>query len=883
MEPGTQLGPYEILEPLGKGGMGEVYRARDTKLDRDVALKLLPEDFAAEPERLARFEREAKTLATLNHQHIAQVYGLEQAETAVIVMELVEGQDLGQRLEAGPIPVEEALIIARRLAEGLEAAHDKGIVHRDLKPANVRVRPDGTVKVLDFGLAKAILGDHESPTVGPGVSASPTMLAPTQAGIILGTAGYMSPEQARGKPVDKRTDIWAFGVVLYEMLTGRRAFEGETVSDVIAAVLTAETDLAELPASTPAGVSRLLDRCLERDPGQRLRDIGEARIAIDRALSGEPIEATDSGDVAAAPAAGPLPAMAGVPLWIATVVVTAAAAGLGGWHLARSGAEQPALKLGFAVEGLDEVAPVSSPDGRNVAFSARGRIQVRDIHRAEPRELPATEGAMQLFWAPDGRAIGYMTAQEVYRVDIDGGSPTVIVRLPEGTVAGVGGDWGADDQIVFTRGNTGFYRVSARGGDPELFLEPPGITAGDHFHAPSIMPDGELVFVVHPRTGRPDTIAVSSSGRTEYETILRLAGRRISRPSYSPTGHIVFHRAPTVPGVWAVPYSLDERRTTGEPFIVVPDGGIPSVSTNGVLTHSPASGPVGSSVVLVDRGGRLVESFSEPQVGLTYPTLSPDGNRVIWSSVVGERRDLWVYDRERGAASRMTTGAAEEFEVAWFADGERIAFQHNAGTPEVVVTASDGSGELLSVATYATEPTVSPDGEYVAYRALEIGGDAGDSISYVAADGTGEPVKLVEAPGEQQGPEFSPDGRYLAYVSNETGANQVYLTAFPGGEDRWQASVDGGLEPHFNAAGTVLFYANGADIWEVPIDLSGRAPRMGAPQRAVAGAALELAPNNGFDVDAEGETFVSVRQQLGRAGMSAVDLIFNWFEDFREK
>ncbi len=884
---GKTFGHYEVIDSLGAGGMGEVYRARDIKLDRDVAMKVLPEDFAADAERLARFEREAKLLASLNHANIAGIYGFEDIDgVRFTAMELVEGETLEERmLQAGGLEVDEVLDIARQMATALEAAHENGVVHRDLKPANVKITPEGNLKVLDFGLAKAFLDDGSPSEMSPDLSRSPTMMQATGVGMILGTAAYMSPEQARGKPVDKRADIWSFGIVVFEMLTGRQPFRGETLSDTLADVLRGDLDWDSLHADTPAGVRSLLQRCLERDPNQRLRDIGEARIAIDRALKGEGEESDDPGDevAVAAPAASSAPAaMPGTPLLLVIVVVTAIIAGFAGWSLAPSGGDPTSLKLGFAVEGLDEVSPVISPDGRMVVFSAQGRLWVRDISRAEPRELPGTEGALQLFWSPDGTAVGYMSAQDVYRVDLEGGSPTEVVRLPEASVAGVGGDWGPNDRIVFTRGNTGFYRVSARGGDPELILEPPGVTAGDHFHAPSFLPDGEMVFVVHPGSGAPDTIAVSSSEGAAYETVLRLDGQRISRPAYSPTGHIVFHRAPTLPGVWAVPFSLDEHRTTGEPFLVVPNGGIPSVSSSGVLSHSPNMGPVGSRPVIVNRAGEIVAALSDTQIGLTHPTLSPDGTQVIWSSVVSERRDLWIYDFERESGSPLTTGPEAEFEPAWFPDGERLAFQRNAGTPEVVIAASDGSGEPRSLAMGATRPAVSPDGKHVAFDVTEIGDTGADSISYVSLDGPAEPVKLVEAPGDQDSPEFSPDGGYLAYNSDESGGNQVYLTRFPDGNGRWQVSVDGGVNPRFNATGTVLVFSNGADIWEVPIDLTGRAPQMGAPQRVIAGAPLQLAPNNGFDVDAEGEIFVVVQQQLGRAGVSAVDLIFNWFEDFRE-
>ncbi len=882
---GKTLGHYEVIEALGAGGMGEVYRARDTTLDRDVAMKVLPEDFAADADRLARFEREAKLLASLNHPNIAGIYGFEDIDgVRFTAMELVEGETLQDRMaRPGGIEVDEVLDIGKQIATALEAAHDSGVVHRDLKPANVKITPEGIVKVLDFGLAKAYLADGTPSEISPDLSRSPTMMEATRAGMILGTAAYMSPEQARGKQVDKRADIWSFGIVLFEMLSGEQPFRGETLSDTLADVLRGDLDWDSLNTDTPAGVRRLLLRCLERDPTQRLRDIGEARIAIDRALQGQDEVAQESDAAAAAPAASPAPAgMLGAPMWLVIVAATALVAGLAGWSLRPSADEAAALKLGFAVAGLDEVAPVISPDGRSVVFSAEGRLWVRDVTRAEPRELPGTNGALQLFWSPDSTAVGYLTAQQVFRVNIDGGSPTEVARLPEANVAGAGGDWGPNDRIVFTRGNTGFYRVSARGGDPELFLEPPGVTGGDHFHEPSFLPDGEMIFVVHPGFAAPDTLAVSSSSGAEYEILLRLDGQRISRPSYSPTGHIVFHRSPTLPGVWAVPFSLAEHRTTGEPFLVVPNGGIPSLSDGGVLAHSPNTGPVGNQAVIVNRQGEVIDTLSDTQVGLSRPALSPDGTQVVWSSVVGERRDLWLYDRDRQASSPLTTGPELEFDPAWFPDGDRLVFQRNAGTPEIVIMSSDGTGATQGLAMYGTSPTVSPDGKHIAYDATEIGGAGADSISYISLDEPGESVKLVEAAGEQGWPAFSPDGRYLAYGSNESGSNQVYLTTFPDGDGKWQVSVDGGSFARFNAGGGRMYFQNGIDIWELTIDLTGGAPRLGTPQLLLEGARLQLAPALGFDVDAEGETFVFVQQLIGSGGISTVDLIFNWFEDFRE-
>jgi len=433
--PGVRLGSLEVKAPLGAGGMGEVWRATDTRLGRDVAVKLLPEAFAADPDRLARFEREAKVLASLNHAGIAHLYGFESVALGdgtsahVLVMELAEGEDLAARLGRGAIPVDEALAIARQIAEALEEAHERGIVHRDLKPANVKLAPDGKVKLLDFGLAKAWSEDPGSATSSTGLSQSPTLARTgTAAGLILGTAAYMAPEQARGKPVDKRADVWAFGVVLFEMLRGRRLFEGDTVTDVLAAVVKDPIDWATLPPATPASVRRLLERCLERDPRKRLRDIGEARISLDGTVA-EPDEV-----------ARPLPRSRAA--LVAGGIVVAAAAATAGWWL-RSPAAPALRKLDIAAEGLsvDEIhGPAISPDGRRVAYFAGRTIRVRDLDRAEARELPGTEGARDVFWSPDGAQVGFYRDESLFRLPLDAAAPVLVARTGM-HVSGAGACW----------------------------------------------------------------------------------------------------------------------------------------------------------------------------------------------------------------------------------------------------------------------------------------------------------------------------------------------------------------------------------------------------------------------------------------------------------
>ena len=494
---GTRLGAYEILGPLGAGGMGEVYRARDTKLDRDVALKILPALFAVDPDRLMRFEREARTLAALNHPHVAQIYGVEdEGDVRALAMELVEGEDLAQLVARGPVPVDQVIAIARQIAAALEAAHEAGIIHRDLKPANVKVREDGTVKVLDFGLAKA-LEPTSSPDALPGThkvaegtspAHSPTFTSPafTQMGVILGTAAYMAPEQARGKTVDKRADIWAFGCVLYEMLTGRAVFAGETVTDTLAAIMTRDPDLAVLPAATPAVLRRLLARCLERDPKQRLRDIGEARIALDA-----PAVAGDSRPVDP-------PSRIATRAWLGGMVLVATASALVGWQM-RTPPEPPVRR--HTIPTPEDTPPFSagvSPLGEAIAFVAGERVWLQWLNAFSPVEVPASDGAHAVFWSPDGSQVGFEARGQLWRAAAAGGPPIAIGHVPQAFTMAGGAAWLEDDRIVFTTGGSGLLVIPAAGGEPVPLLDITPSADAD-FHNVSGLPGGRgVLFVRHP-------------------------------------------------------------------------------------------------------------------------------------------------------------------------------------------------------------------------------------------------------------------------------------------------------------------------------------------------------------------------------------------------
>jgi hypothetical protein len=650
---GTRLGPYEILAPLGAGGMGEVYRAKDTRLGRDIAIKVLPGEVAQDGERLARFRREAHLLASLNHPRVASVHGLEELDGhLLLVMELVDGEDLAQRLKRGAIPVEEALDIARQVAEALEEAHEHGIVHRDLKPANIKLTPDGKVKVLDFGLAKAYAGDGAS--VAPDASHSPTLTkAGSDLGVIIGTAAYMSPEQARGKSVDKRADIWAFGVVLFEMVTGKRLFQGETTSDTLAAVLKAEPDWGLLPAETPLRVRELLRRCLTRDPHERLRDIGDARIIIEEALR-QPAEGV------------PLPARSTLRVrWVAPVFALAGVAI--GVLMARGPLSKPAagparnwypkrlnlaLPPGFRISMLanENNALAISPDARRVVFGEGINLHIRELDQLAP--APLLDDASDPFFSPDGRWLGFFRKARLWRQPLKGGEPSLICDAPWVQ----GESWGEDDTILFAPSNVGgLSRVPAAGGTPKVVTEPNKDKGEVSFRWPQILPGGKAAVFTVVYAGGEKTIALLSLETGKWRPLFKDG----TRPRYA-TGHLLFLRGGSL---MAVPFAPPWHDSSAQPVPVLedvwtdPETGFAylDVSTDGSLVYVPKAGDdLDTRLAWVDRDGNMT-ALPQKQLPYWMVALSPDAKRLA-AAVQGRETGVWVGDLIRGAWTRLTTG-----------------------------------------------------------------------------------------------------------------------------------------------------------------------------------------------------------------------------------
>jgi eukaryotic-like serine/threonine-protein kinase len=882
---GTQIAHYRITAKLGQGGMGEVWQATDTTLGREVALKLLPGDFAIDPDRHARFEREAKVLAALNHPNIATLHGLEHAgDRHVLVMELVEGEDLSQRIARGPMPVDEVVPIALQIATALEAAHEKGVVHRDLKPANVKVRPDGTVKVLDFGLAKAW-----EAVEGAQMTHSPTITrANTAAGVILGTAAYMSPEQARGGAVDKRADIWAFGVVLWEMLSGRRLFQEETVSDTLAAVLREPVDPATLGGGVPRPLRRLLTRCLTRDPRKRLHDIADARLELEEALaSREPEPAA-----AAEPVAAPRPTA-----WIAASValgVAALALGFLAWRA--SSRAEPVVRAAIpAPQGTDfdllDVSPGAvavSPDGRRLVFAARDDkgttlLWIRELSQIAARPLAGTAGAAYPFWSPDGRQVGFFAEAKLKKVDAGGGPPLTLCDAPNGK----GGAWSARGEIVFAPTfASSLDRVPESGGDPTA-VTTLDVNRGEVSHRhPRFLPDG-VHFLYLARLAASGSEAEknrvmvgSLDGGAPHELM-----RGYSNTEYA-SGYLLFVRDGTLMAERFDPKSL---KLHGEAFplaenvttITGASLGVFSASANGVLAYQTGNQSNASTLVWRDGAGTSAGTLGDAAAyGEVH--LSPDGAKAAVTITDPETggSDVWIWDIARGLKTRFTFSPEDEGALVWSPDGRRLAFasQRGGNWNLFVKDVEGGSDEsLLYKDDLAKYPVSwSPDGTRLVYLAFDR--KQWDLWSVATRPGA-RASKLVATPFDEANADISPDGRWLAYGSDESGRDEVYVTSFPAGGRKWQVSVQGGNYPRWRRDGHELFYlAEQGALMVAEVD--GRGATFGVGK--VAKLFDVPPPGKGpgpypYDVTADGKRFLLVDRRPPKA-LPPLTLVLNWPE-----
>jgi Tol biopolymer transport system component len=879
---GQTLSHYRIISALGAGGMGEVYRATDTSLKRDVAIKVLPPEVAQDQDRLARFRREAHLLASLNHPNIAAIYGLEEADgKPFLALELVLGEDIKQRLGRGAIPVDEALEIAKQIAEALEEAHGKGIVHRDLKPANVKLTPDGKVKVLDFGLAKAWAGEAEAGSSPPGaLSQSPTIARTgTVAGVILGTAAYMSPEQARGKPVDRRADVWSFGVLLWEMLTGRTLFAGDTVTDVIAAVVKEEPDLEALPARTPRAVRQLLSRCLRKDPRTRLPDIGAARLELQEVIAGTTTEAE-------APPVGIEEAVRAERrsrtrerwAWAAVALVAGGlAAALAFVHLREVEEPKPAARFAVdAPEGwafaLDFGWPVPSPDGRQVVFRAwpTGRegapgsamLWVRPLESLTTRPLAGTEGATSDIpvWSPDGRSLGFFAGGELRKLNLADGTVQRICAMP--SPGNAGADWNEAGTILFSAGGGGgqVYSVAATGGDAKPVMALDKSRGEANHHVPQFLPDGRRFLFLVGGTDGAAGLHVASLGTPEQRR--RIATGWVRR--FYAAGHLLFVRDGTL---LAQPFDAERAEVRGEPVTIAPSvatwtgsAGLAwfAASPAGTLAYFSGAGVSGQvQLAWLDRKGTQVGTVGAPGDYGQF-TLSPDGRNVAIEVQDKEGYDVWVMDVARGVASRVTSRAGNDRDPVWSPDGRSLAFAAMGAEKGVLrrkgLRAADPETLLTESADEDHPEHWSRDGQTLLF-VRRAAGDAQSVWALALTGGKAEP--LLDARFRVDEPQLSPDERWLAYVSRESGSDEVYLEPFRRDGDRVRVSVDGGGQPKWRGDGKELFYSTpGNLLMAVAVRAGGERLEVSLPTRLFEIRGLQGTGYDDYAPSADGQRFL---------------------------
>jgi serine/threonine-protein kinase len=889
---GTSIGPYEVTDPLGAGGMGEVYRATDPALARQVAIKVLPAAFAQDANRLARFEREAKTLASVNHSNIAAIYGLEKWQgTYALVMELVDGLTLAERIAFGPIPLEEALPIARQLAEALEVAHERGIVHRDFKPANIKIRPDGTVKVLDFGLAKAT----EAAIVSGSGSHSPTITTPamTQAGLILGTAAYMSPEQARGSSVDKRADIWAFGVVLYEMLAGRRLFDEPSVSETAAAVLKGELTLEGLPAETPSAIKRLIGRCLTRDWRRRLRDIGEARIAIDEVIA-HPGDGGESRTAQEERSRAPTWRRV-VPWAIAfTAVIAAVVSAWAPWRAASAPKSVTRLTSDFGAEITlplnQSISVLLSPDGRQLVLVGsprpgdRSRLYVRRLDQLVATPLAGTEGARNPFFSPDGRWIGFFADGKLKKIPVSGGAAVALCDAPDDR----GGSWAEDGWIAFAprSGELPLFRVSSDGGTPEPLTK---LDAGEVTHRwPQVLPGGRVLYTSSKATGNYEDadIVVRSIGSGET----RIVHHGGYHASYLPTGHLIYVSQGEL---FAAPFDLERLALTSQASPVLSDftrqpgtGAVQlAFSQDGSLVYVPRTSETDTSSILwMRRDGSTQPLRAALAAYRESIRFSPGGERLAMS-IMNQQQDIWVYEWSRDGMSRLTSHPSIDLDPLWTPDGRRITFRSaRDGVDNIYWQRADGDDEVqrLTESKIVQFPeSWHPSGRFLAFR--EIGRETGSDIWLLPMEGDeasgwkpGKPMVFLSSRFEEFDAAFSPDGRWLAYQSDESGESQVYVRSFPGPGGRVQVSTAGGSMPRWSRNGKELFFAS-ADQAIMIASYTVQGDMFHADKPVV----WAKGQFTSYDVHPDGQRIAIVRASESRSPAISGKLvfIFNFFEE----
>jgi Tol biopolymer transport system component len=888
---GTRLGPYEIVSQIGVGGMGEVYRATDTKLKRQVAIKVLPEALSGDPDRLARFQREAETLAALNHPNIAQIHGLEESDRLkALVMELVEGPTLADRIAQGAISVDEALPIAKQIAEALEAAHEQGIVHRDLKPANIKVRPDGAVKVLDFGLAKALDG---TPSGRVHSATSPTITSPamTGVGVLLGTAAYMSPEQARGKPVDRRTDIWAFGCVLYEMLTGRRAFDGEDVSLTLSQILQREPALDALPADVPARVRQTVYLCLKKSPKERLPDIGAVRLMLEGAFETTAGRAETRG-------AAIQSRWRQLPLFL-TGIGSAIVAAIVVWQLMPAAGSGPRKVVRFELPTSTDIAPRGSGVGRHVlAISPQGShlvywlddaLHLRALDRLDDGlVIRGTEAAREPFFSPDGQWIGFQQGGQLKRVPLGGGAAISLSAASNPW----GVSWDADGVIRYGQGAGGIWQLSPTGGAPTQLIM---VGKGEAAHGPQLLPDGEWLLFTFLQSSEDswDRAQIVAQSLTSGERIVLVDRGRDAR--YLPTGHLVYGLNGVLLGV---PFDVRARRVTG-PAVPLVEGVMDAdvrtgamhfaVSNDGTLVYLSGASGARSTLAWVDRGGRR-EPLPAGVLAYSAPRVSADGTRVAVEVAGRDGTDIHIFDLGRKALTRLTSSELHGRYPLWTPDSKRVVFYSDADGGGLHEMAADGSGvprRLTTSRAFQRPYSWADAGRTLLFDQRDNDQLWAAEIYALSLDGEPTARPLVQNPASAVEPAVSPDGRWLAYTRRDADGEEVYVRPFPqvdGGQ--WRISTNGGDSPVWSRDGRQLFYIARGRAAFVPVE-TAPSFRAGTPT-----VMFDLPPfyrsaariGRQWDIAPDGERFLIMNPGEGATSgpsQSRIVVVLNWVEELK--
>jgi Tol biopolymer transport system component len=880
--PGVRVGPYEILAFVGAGGMGEVYRARDARLGRDVAIKLLPAALSDDPDRLRRFEQEARAAAALNHSNILAVHDIGTQDGApYIVSELLEGETLRERLHSGPVPMRKTIDYAIQIARGLAAAHDRGIVHRDLKPENIFICSDGAVKILDFGLAKLTQADGRS----GGASAVATAAPDTLPGVVVGTVEYMAPEQVRGQSTDHRADIFSFGTILYELLASHRPFRGDTAADVMSAVLRQEApDLPVAERHIPPALVRIVDRCLQKSPAARFQSAGDLAFALE-ALSAHS-GTTDALKAASTPARRPqrLPWAVAALLAVALIAAAAVAAAL-----YRRDRPQDARVLRFSVlppEGWtlaistsDIGSPVSalplsvSPDGRRLAFVARDQkgtmaLWVRALDALAPMALAGTEGATSPFWSPDSRTVGFFADRKLKRIDASGGPALTLCDAP----GGAGGTWNAEGTIVFAATQRPLHKVSAAGGVPAVAV--PFATNESAHMRPHFLPDGRHVIYRTQRAGEGSPVLMMAALESDART--RLVESDSTNAVYS-QGHLLFLRGKTL---MAMPFDPAQPTVHGDTIPVAekiqtigsPSSGVFSASPNGVLAYHTGSASIESELAWIDRTGKVLAKVGD-RATYSDVELSPDGHRLLASIIdpVQSSRDVWIVDLARGLRSRLTFDRAEDYGAIWSPDGGRVLFASDrAGQTDLYMKSSNGVGAEEAVFTGPPNKlplTWSPDGQSVLYGASA-------DILKLPMSGERKPTPFFQTPFPEAMAQYSPDGRWVAYVSGESGRTEVYVAPSQGTAGKWMVSSQGGILPRWRRDSRELFYYAPQDsrLMAAVVHGTDKGFDVGAiqPLFGVRGGTRKF-----YDVAADGRLLVNVAAEL-QSAPTEITVVVNW-------